>query len=246
MRTTHAVEVSDGVSVTAVQTVSETPASDIVVLYAPGAGSNINDRFGVFLGEFLEAHGVESWRFQFPYSEKGRRAPDRPPVLAATWRAVIEAASQHPRSDLEERKATVAMPRPSGRGTPFRRIVASGRSMGGRIASMVAAEGAPVAALALFAYPLIPPGRTTSDRADHFPAIAQPVLLCSGTRDSFATPAQLRDAASRLPDAALHFLEGADHGFNVLKSSGRTREDVWQEACEALLAFLEGLPQAAA
>ena len=111
--------------------------------------------------------------------------------------------------------------------------------MGGRIASMVAAKGAPVAGLALFAYPLIPPGRSSSDRAEHFDAISVPTLFCSGTRDAFATPGQLRSAAERIPGATLHLIEGADHGFATLKSSGRTREDVWQEACEALLAFLQ-------
>src|SRR5690606_31097001 len=154
----------------------------------------------------LAGHGYECWRFQFPYSERGRKAPDRPPVLDATWRAVIESAS--------------GAPAPAAGAGRARRLVIGGRSMGGRIASLVAAKGAPVAGLALFAYPLIPPGRTATDRADHFGDITVPVLLCSGTRDSFATPDQLREAASRLPQAALHFLEGADHGFNVLKASG--------------------------
>jgi predicted alpha/beta-hydrolase family hydrolase len=105
----------------------------------------------------------------------------------------------------------------------------------------VAAKGAPVAGLALFAYPLFPPGRATSDRAEHFDSIAVPTLFCSGTRDAFATPEQLRQAASRIRGATLYLLEGADHGFAVLKSSGRTREDVWQEVCEALVEFLQSL-----
>jgi hypothetical protein len=110
--------------------------------------------------------------------------------------------------------------------------------MGGRIASMVAAKGAAVAGLALFAYPLIPPGRASSDRAEHFDSISVPTLFCSGTRDAFATPEQLSVAATRVPDATVHLLEGADHGFATLKSSGRTRQDVWLEACEALMAFV--------
>jgi hypothetical protein len=196
----------------------------MAVVYAPGAGSDLRDAFGVFLAAYLEAHGYESWRFQFPYSEAGRRAPDPPALLEATWRAVIDAVQQADR-------------RP---GAP-RRLVVGGRSMGGRIASMAVAKGAPVAGLALFAYPLLPPGRATSDRADHFGSIDVRTLFCSGTRDAFGTPDQLREAVARVPDATLHFLEGADHGFAVVKASGRRREDVWLEACEALLAFLGDL-----
>jgi len=95
--------------------------------------------------------------------------------------------------------------------------------------------------LALLAYPLVPPGKTTSDRANHFPDIDVPVLFCSGTRDNFATPEQLREAAGRVPDATLHFLDGADHGFATLKASGRSKDDVYREATGAVLAFCKAL-----
>ena len=236
MEQTHRIAVREGVSVTAVETAPEDVTSDLVVIYAPGAGSNLNDPFGAYLAAFLETNGMECWRFQFPYSEAGRRAPDPPALLEATWRAVIDAVlsgGTKPRGS--RRVASLA----TARGATPRRLVIGGRSMGGRIASMVAAKGAPVAGLALFAYPLIPPGRTTSDRSEHFDTISVPALFCSGTRDAFATPQQLRAASARIPNAAVHLLEGADHGFATLKSSGRRREAVWQEACEALLAFLE-------
>jgi predicted alpha/beta-hydrolase family hydrolase len=244
MQSTHHIEVREGVSITALQTIPDVSAMDVAVVYAPGAGSNLNDPFGAYLVAFLESHGIECWRFQFPYSEAGRKAPDSPPLLEATWRAVIDAVLQGP--GLNPGATDDAKPRGSGRGEPTPmgsapRLVIGGRSMGGRIASIVAAKGAPVDALALFAYPLIPPGRTSSDRADHFGDIHAPTLFCSGTRDAFATPEQLRAVAERIPGATLHFLEGADHGFATLKSSGRTRQDVWQEACEALLAFLQRL-----
>jgi predicted alpha/beta-hydrolase family hydrolase len=244
MQHAHRIDVREGVSVTALQTTPEAPSSDIAVVYAPGAGSNLNDPFGAYLAAFLESHGIECWRFQFPYSEADRKAPDPPALLEATWRAVIDAAgnpespeAQHP--GLNPGAPQRPLPRGSARGG--RPLVVGGRSMGGRIASMVASKGAPVAGLTLFAYPLIPPGRASSDRADHFDTISLPALFCSGTRDSFATPDQLRDASARVPDATLHFLEGADHGFATLKASGRARQNVWQEACEALLAFLDGI-----
>jgi predicted alpha/beta-hydrolase family hydrolase len=216
----------EGMSVTAVRSRSEGPARDLRFIYAPGAGSNLNDGFGVFACRELARHGYESWRFQFPYMEAGRRAPDRPPVLEATWKAVIAAVSP-----------TLPLPvngeRARGAG-----IVVGGRSMGGRIASQVVAAGTVVRGLALFAYPLNPPGRSNVGRSDHLSQIDVPTLFCSGTRDPFGTPEQLEQAAALVPDATLHLLEGASHGFDVLKGSGRKREDVWREATDTLLAFL--------
>jgi predicted alpha/beta-hydrolase family hydrolase len=184
-------------------------------VYAPGAGSNLNDPFGAFAALTLASQGISTLRFQFPYSEAGRSAPDRPPVLEATWRAAIDLA--RPRAE---------------------RLVVGGRSMGGRIASQVVAAGAEVAALALFAYPLHPTGRPEQRRDAHLPQIEAPTLFCSGDRDSFASAEELRALVEGLTNARLHILAGADHGFAVLKSSGRRREDVWQEAINALLSLI--------
>jgi predicted alpha/beta-hydrolase family hydrolase len=158
-------------------------------------------------------------RFQFPYQEAGKRSPDRPEVLEATWRAVIKAV------------------RPA-KG----RLVVGGRSMGGRIASQVVAQGVEVDALALFAYPLHPPGRAQQSRDAHFSAIRVPVLFCSGTNDAFASPDELRAAAAKAPRSMLHLLDAADHGFNAPKSSGRTRTDVWAEAVQTMREWLLALP----
>ena len=98
--------------------------------------------------------------------------------------------------------------------------------------------GADIAALALFAYPLRPPWNRDRVRDDHLGSITLPTLFCSGTRDAFATPDELRSAASAVPGSTVHLLEGADHGFSVRKSSGRTRTDVWEEAIGALLKLL--------
>lgn len=212
---TLTIAVRDGVSVTALRT-RAAGDGDVLFLYAPGAGSNLRDPFGAYLAAHLPAEGVELWRFQFPYMEQGRKGPDAAPLLQTTWRAVIE------RAQAESR-----LP-----------VVIGGRSMGGRIASMVVADGAAVAGLALFAYPLVPPGRTATPRSEHLPRIAVPTLFCSGTRDNFGTPEQLEAAVALVPGATLHLLEGADHGFAVLKASGRTRDAAWAEATEALLRFL--------
>lgn len=186
------------------------------LVYAPGAGSSLKDPFGAYAADALADAGIGCLRFQFPYTEAGRKVPDRPSVLEAAWRAALDAA--RPRTQ---------------------RIVAGGRSMGGRIASMVVASGEAVDALALFAYPLHPPGRPEQRRAAHLPSIAVPALFCSGDRDTFGTVEELTEAIAVIPDATLRILEGADHGFTVLKASGRTREAVWAEAVEALLEFLK-------
>src|SRR5439155_15216734 len=126
----------------------------------------------------LASHGVATLRFQFPYSEAGRKAPDREPVLESTWRAAIEHAT--------------------ARGG---RLVVGGRSMGGRIASHVVAQGEAVDALALFAYPLHPPGRPERRRDAHLGKVSVPTLFCSGTNDAFATPDELRDLTPTIPGA---------------------------------------------
>jgi predicted alpha/beta-hydrolase family hydrolase len=187
-------------------------------VYAPGAGSHIDDPFGVYLAATLPARGVTMLRFEFPYMAAGRRAPDRPAVLEATWRVMLTRAS----ADGQ--------------------VVAAGRSMGGRIASQVLASGARADALALFAYPLHPPGKPGQARDGHLASVPVPMLFCSGTRDTFASPDELRALVRRLPRRArLHLLEGADHGFSVQKSTGRTREDVWAEAAGAMMDWLTSL-----
>ena len=112
--------------------------------------------------------------------------------------------------------------------------------MGGRIASQVVAQGTRVNSLVLFAYPLNPPYNSAVSRDGHLPDIDIPTLFCSGTRDNFASPDDLIAAAGKMKNATFQELTGADHGFNVLKSSGRSRDDVWKEAVDTMLGWLEG------
>ena len=113
--------------------------------------------------------------------------------------------------------------------------------MGGRIASQVVAQGNEVDGLALFAYPLHPPSHPEKRRDSHLCNISVPTLFCSGTRDPFATVEELKEAASKVVSPMVYHLEGADHGFAVLKSSGRTRPDVWAEAADILLSWLRDI-----
>jgi predicted alpha/beta-hydrolase family hydrolase len=129
---------------------------------------------------------------------------------------------------------------PPPRMTPQRTVV-GGRSMGGRIGSQVVAQGIEADALALFAYPLHPPGRPERRRDERLSAIGIPTLFCSGDSDAFATPEELAEAATLVPNARVHLLEGADHGFATRKASGRSRDDVWREAVDAVWQWLASL-----
>ncbi len=202
-------------TVSAVSTEAEVTPNGWVFVYAPGAGARLDDGFGVYASRRLSEASIATVRFQFPYMEAGKRRPDRNDVLEATWTAVLEQV------------------RDDGL-----RIVAGGRSMGGRIASQVAANQKGIDALALFAYPLRPPYNRSQRRDLHFPDIECPTLFCSGTRDTFATPEELSVAIAAVGGANVKLLEGADHGFNTLKSSGRTREQVWEEAVAEMIRWL--------
>ena len=210
------IPVSAEQTVTAIRTLPESAAAGWLFVYAPGAGSNVHDPFGAYACRTLADQGYVAARFQFPYAESRRRRPDRPAVLEATWRQVV--------SNLREDGL---------------KLVVGGRSMGGRIASHVVATGTPADVLALFAYPLRPPGAPSNLRDRHLPAIEVPTLFCSGTRDNFATPDELASAALLVSGSEVYLLEGAYHVFNVLKSSGRSRQDVWEEAVGAFVSWLE-------
>jgi predicted alpha/beta-hydrolase family hydrolase len=206
--------VPGAISVTAIETAAEGDAG-WTFIYAPGAGANVHDPFGVFVCRELASRGVRAVRFQFPYQEAGRSGPDRPPILEATWRVVMERFHE-------------------GSG----KLCIGGRSMGGRVGSMVVAAGEKADAVALFAYPLHPPGKPGQRRIEHLPALKARALFCSGTTDAFASPDELREAAALVKRSSVHLMEGADHGFNVKKSTGRTKQEVYAEALEALLRFL--------
>lgn len=210
------ITVDEKRTVTAICVEPEGPSNGAAFVYAPGAGSNVHDPFGRYACDELAAKGFTCARFQFPYMEEKRRAPDRAVVLEKTWRAVI--AEARALGDT---------------------LIVGGRSMGGRIASHVVAQGERIDALILFAYPLHAPAKPEQSRDAHLPSITVPTLFCSGTRDAFALPDELRTVTSKMKRATLHVLEGADHSYAAPAASGRQREDVWQEAVETALAWLK-------
>jgi predicted alpha/beta-hydrolase family hydrolase len=190
-----------------------------VVVLGHGAGGNRRNPMLVALADALAGSGRAAVLYDFPYAAQGRRRPDPPAVLEATTREVGGLA--------------LAV-------TGAQRVVHGGRSMGGRIASQGAAAGERADGLAFLGYPLHPPGQFGKRREAHLPAIAVPMLFVQGTRDAFAREDLLRALMEKLgPTAELHRVAEADHSFGVLKSSGRTPEDVLTEVRGALLAWLD-------
>ncbi len=172
----------------------------------------------------LAAAGHRVARFEFPYMQRRRqegtkRPPDRAPVLETTWREVIDGVR-----GASPTKAKIAI---------------GGKSMGGRIASMVA-DDAGVDGLVCLGYPFHPPGRPEKTRTEHLAALATPTLVVQGTRDSFGTFDDVAGYALS-PAIRLAWMEDGDHSFKPRKASGRTEEQNWNEGIAAVAAFLKEL-----
>ena len=173
------------------------------------------------LAKVLEPRGFEVVRFNFPYRDAGSGRPDPMPVLKKT----IENEAEKIRKAIRGR-----------------RLVIGGRSMGGRAASMLAADGFACDGLLLAAYPLHPAGKPEKLRDAHLPQIRCPVLCLNGTRDALCDRTLMTQTLARLKaDWTMHWIEGADHSFKVLKSSGRKDADVDAEIGEAAGRWLAGI-----
>jgi uncharacterized protein len=177
---------------------SAAPAAHSVAVLAHGAGAGMTHPFMDGAASGLAEKGVSVLRFNFPYVTAGRRSPDRPDVAIATWRAAL------------------AQARESGRGLP---LIAGGKSFGGRMASMLAAEDGESfagAALVFFGYPLHAPGRADQPRDAHLGSVTVPMLFIEGTNDALARFDLVESLVRRLrPMARLRVVEGGDHSFRV-------------------------------
>jgi hypothetical protein len=194
-------------------------SNDVVFVCAHGAGGNMNDRGMLKLAEELHSRGLSVVRFNFMYKERGLGRPDPMPVLENCFGAVVART-------LQEVNPRV--------------LIIGGRSMGGRAASMMAAKGFTCDGLLLFAYPLHPAGQPEKLRDAHLASIKVPVLCFNGTRDALCTPALMNEALKTVTTRwDMHWLEGADHSFHVLKSSGRTDAQVLEEVGEATSRWID-------
>jgi predicted alpha/beta-hydrolase family hydrolase len=200
-----------------------TSGADVAVFVcAHGAGGNMSDKGMLATANTMRANGIGVVRFNFLYKEKKSGRPDPMPKLMETTVAVVERV----RAELKSS-----------------RLVIGGRSMGGRAASMLAADGFDADGLLLLAYPLHPAGQPEKLRDAHLPKIRMPVLCFNGTRDALCTPALMERALKTVTAPwDMRWIEGADHSFHVLKSSGRTDADVMAEIGRASRSWLDGLP----
>lgn len=195
---------------------------DVVFVCAHGAGGNMNQRDLVSLASELASRGITVVRFNFLYKEKGSGRPDPMPRLKECVASVVARA----REELAPRL-----------------LFTGGRSMGGRAASMLAADGFASDGLILLAYPLHPAGKPDQLRDKHLPSIDVPVLCFNGTRDALCRRDLMESVLARVATRwEMHWLEGADHGFHVLRSSGRTDADVLAEVGAATQRWVAGIP----
>jgi predicted alpha/beta-hydrolase family hydrolase len=203
----------------------------MTVILGHGAGANQLSPFMRLFASGLASRGFDSLTFNFVYMEQGRRVPDQNAKLEATFCAVIEAAADHKK-------------------LKGNRVVIGGKSMGGRIASQVAAtvdddalpDGratTPISGLVFFGYPLHPPGRPDKLRDAHLNKIKAPTLFVQGSRDAFGSADEIRAVIRRLKlPATLHAIEGGDHSLKVPKSSGLTQPQVYESTMDVIARWI--------
>lgn len=193
------------------------------LVLAHGAGAPQTHPFMVDMATRLAARGLDVVTFDFLYAARGKKLPDRNDTLEACWRAAI--ASVRARSGL-----------------PQDAFFLGGKSMGGRIASQVAAagDGLTISGLVFLGYPLHPPGKPRARRDGHLPSIPFPMLFVQGARDPFGTDAELRRLVAKLPRAKLHVVPEGDHSLVVPKRLGEgEQERALDAAADAVAAFVD-------
>jgi len=195
--------------------------AEFLLVLGHGAGAGMHHSFMENLSAELAEASVATFRYQFPYMEQGRKAPDRPPILTATVKAAASCAAQ---------------------AAPDLPLFAGGKSMGGRMTSQAASLGLlpGIRGIVFFGFPLHPPKQPSTKRADHLTKVEVPMLFLQGTRDTLADLSLIRSVTAQLGSrATLHIFETADHSFHVLKSSGKTDSDVMKELARTTAAWME-------
>ena len=194
--------------------------ADAWMLYvlAHGAGAGMRHRFLEAMVRAFFVRGVATLRYQFPYMEAGARRPDSPAVSEQTVRAAAELAGE------------------VADGIP---VIAGGKSFGGRMTSAAAAKSLPgVSGLVFLGFPLHPPGKPATERADHLDSVEVPMLFLQGTRDQFAQLDLVRSVCRRLGSrATLHLIDQGDHSFNVPKRTGRDSSAVIDELADTVVGW---------
>lgn len=224
--TTHSIVLDKGGTITLVIALpaGHRPGGTTVIL-AHGAGNDMHSPFLCSMHEGLARRGFASVKFNFPYTERGRRAPDPAVVLEACYRQVIDLVRDHP-------------------GLAPRQLIIGGKSMGGRMASHLAAAGVACDGLLFLGYPLHPAGKPEQLRVAHLERISAPMLFFAGTRDPLCRLDLLEGQIERLrrdhgSQISLHVIDGGDHSFALPRSTRRSAEDVHAEILDAAAAWVE-------
>ena len=217
----HRIEVRPGETVSALLIRPQQARACYVFAHGAGAGMAHSSMETIAAG--LGERGIATLRYQFPYMEKGSKRPDAPAVAHAAVRAAV----------AEAVRGCASLP-----------LIAGGKSFGGRMTSQAQALTplVGVRALAFLGFPLHPAGKPSSDRAKHLAEIKIPMLFLQGTRDALAERSLLEPVVKSLGTrATLHWSDGADHSFHVLKSSGRNDREVLGEVLDAFAAWVDGV-----
>jgi hypothetical protein len=220
---TLTVKVNEGESVTALlYAAAKNSRAGFTVVLGHGAGAGQLSSFMRMVAEGLAARGIDAMTFNFLYTERGRHIPDPKARLESCYRAVISAALNH-------------------RKLKKNRLVIGGKSMGGRIASQVAAaEGKRIAGLVFLGYPLHPPGRPDKMRDEHLKHIRAPMLFLQGARDSFGTKDEIGAVIAKLHlPATLYVIEGGDHSFKVPKKLGIPQAEVYENVMDEIMRWMK-------
>lgn len=193
-------------------------ASRVTLVLAHGAGAPQTHPWMVSMARTLAECGIAVVTFNFLYTEAKRRAPDRNDVLEATWLAAIEAVRARAGRD---------------------RLFIGGKSMGGRIATQVAARpDVEIDGLVLLGYPLHPPGKPAQLRTAHLPRVRAPMLFVQGSRDAFGTRDEMEPVVSGLSRGTrLFVVEGGDHSLVVPKSTGISLADTMARVADEVVRF---------
>lgn len=182
-----------------------------VLIIAHGAGHDMDSIFMSQLHEGIAKHNILTVKFNFPYMEQGSKAPNTPHVLEETWQQIINTVIERT-------------------GVNRKQIFLSGKSMGGRYATILASKEDLYAGIILFGYPLHAPGKPDKPRFNHLKAIHEPMLFFQGTRDSLCQLKVFEPLLETLsPQPVLHIVDGADHSFKLLKRIERTEQSVFDE-----------------
>jgi len=200
----------------------------VTIILGHGAGADQLSGFMKLFARGLSDRGLDVMTFNFVYTEQGRGVPDQKAKLESCFRAVIEAAQ-------------------SQKKVKGNKLVIGGKSMGGRIASQVVAAASEqndplakeIAGLVFLGYPLHPPGNPAKLRTEHLPQIKMPMLFVQGTRDSLGSTDEIAPIVKELKlPAEIYVIEGGDHSFKAPKKFGRTQEEVFSAAMDAIVAWV--------